>query len=124
MSGSSPFITVTATNDAILSSDPNFDSNDTSLYIAGESTGTVSIVIADLHNQPMPAGTTVTFVPGVGAVLGGSSYTWPSDASNGGSAFSVAVKGEAEPTSGPLQIEVTTPGGLTTVFSGINIVIE
>tara|TARA_R110000765_G_scaffold70253_8_gene136295 strand:- start:23007 stop:25616 length:2610 start_codon:yes stop_codon:yes gene_type:complete len=124
MSGSSPFITVTATNDAIVSSDPNFDSNDTSLYIAGESTGTVSIVIADLHNQPMPAGTTVTFVPGVGAVLGGSSYTWPSDASNGGSAFSVAVKGEAEPTSGPLQIEVTTPGGLTTVFSGINIVIE
>jgi hypothetical protein len=124
MSGSSPFITVTATNDAIVNTDPNFNSADRTLYIAGESTGTVSIVIADLHNQPMPAGTVVTFVEGVGSILGSRSYTWPSHAVNGGSAFSVAVKGEAEPTSGPLQIQVETPGGLTTVFSGINIVIQ
>lgn len=124
MSGTSPYITVTATNDAIVNTDPNFNSADTTLYIAGESTGSVSIVIADLHNQPMPAGTIVTFVAGVGTVIGGASYTWPGDASNGGSAFGVAIKGEADPTSGPLQIEVETPNGVTTVFSGINIVIQ
>jgi hypothetical protein len=124
MSGTSPYITVTATNDAVVNTDPNFNPTDTSLYIAGESTGTVSIIIADLHNQPMPAGTIITFVAGVGSVVGGSSYTWPGDSRNGGSAFGVAVKGEADPTSGPLQIQVETPGGVTTVFSGINIVIQ
>jgi hypothetical protein len=136
MSGSSPYMTVTATNDAVTEDiqdpdnagetipNPKFDAIDTTLYIAGESTGTVSIIIADLHNQPMPAGTTVTFGATVGSVVGTSSYTWPGDASNGGSEFGVAIKGEAEATSGPLEINVTTPGGVTTVFSGINIVIQ
>jgi hypothetical protein len=129
MSGTSPYITVTATNDAIVDTSVNFEPNDKTLYIAGESTGTVSIIIADLHNQPMPAGTIVQFVESVGSVVGTSSYTWPGDTSNGGSGFSVAIKGEAEPTSGPLEIIVTTPGdittdGVTTVFSGINIVIQ
>jgi hypothetical protein len=124
MSGSSPYMTVTATNDAVAATSANLDSNDLSLFIAGESTGTVSIIIADLHNQPMPAGTTVTFDTTVGSVVGTSSYTWPGDASNGGREFGVAIKGEAEPTSGPLEINVTTPDGVTTVFSGINIVIQ
>jgi hypothetical protein len=136
MSGSSPYMTVTATNDAVTEDiqdpdnagetipNPKFDATDTTLYIAGESTGTISIVIADLHNQAMPAGTRVTFDATVGSVVGTSSYTWPGDASNGGSQYSIAVKGEAESTSGPLEINVTTPGGITTVFSGINIVIQ
>jgi len=84
MSGNSPFITLTGTNDAIVSTSPNFDPSDTTLYIAGESTGSVSIIIADLHNQPMPAGTIVTFTSSVGSVVGTSSFTWPSDGSNGG----------------------------------------
>jgi hypothetical protein len=124
MSGSGPYITVTGTNDAVAASSPNLNSTDLSLYLAGESTGTVSIIIADLHNQPMPAGTTVSFAAGVGSVVGTSSYTWPGDSRNGGSGFGVAIKGEAEPTSGPLEINVTTPGGVTTVFTGINIVIQ
>ncbi|SEK35538.1 hypothetical protein SAMN05216262_101148 [Colwellia chukchiensis] len=124
MSGTTPYITVTATNDAVASGSANLNPDDTTLYIAGESTGTVSIVIADLHNQPMPAGTKVTFVATVGSIPGTNSYVWPGDSSNGGSQFSVAVKGEAEPTSGPLEIKVETPGGVTTVYSGINIVIQ
>ena len=124
MSGTSPYITVTATNDAVAASSGNLDSDDLSLYIAGESTGTVSIVIADLHNQPMPAGTNVIFDATVGSIVGTSIYKWPGDSSNGGSIFSVAIKGEAEPTSGPLEIKVETPSGVTTIFSGINIIIE
>ncbi|MGB1262967.1 MAG: hypothetical protein ACPG52_08675 [Cognaticolwellia sp.] len=141
MSGTSPYITVTGTHDSVSETtledddndpntpdvevaNPNFDSDDNTLYIAGESTGVVGIIIADLHNQPMPAGTIVSFVAGVGSVVGSNSYTWPGDSSNGGSSFGVAIKGEAEPTSGPLEIKVETPGGVTTVFSGINIVIQ
>ena len=141
MSGTSPYITVTATNDSVSQTNsidddndvntpnvdvanPNFNPDDTTLYIAGESTGTVRIIMADLHNQPMPAGTTVTFVSSVGSVVGTASYTWPGDSSNGGSAFGVAIKGEAEPTSGPLEINVTTPGDVTTVFTSINIFIQ
>ena len=124
MSGNSPFITLTGTNDAIVSTSPNFDPSDTTLYIAGESTGSVSIIIADLHNQPMPAGTIVTFTSSVGSVVGTSSFTWPSDGSNGGSSYGVAIKGEADPKSGVLEISVTTPLGLTTVFSNVNIVIQ
>ncbi|GAA6205306.1 hypothetical protein [Thalassotalea sp. SU-HH00458] len=141
MSGTSPYITLTATNDSVSQTvyqdddndpntpevevaNPNYNSEDTSLYIAGESTGTVSIIIADLHNQPMPSGTLVSFVASVGSVVGTGTYTWPGDASNGGSSFGVAIKGEAEPTSGPLEIVVETPSGVTTVFNGINIVIQ
>ncbi len=124
MSGNSPFITLTGTNDAIVSTSPNFDPSDTTLYIAGESTGSVSIIIADLHNQPMPAGTIVAFTSSVGSVVGTSSFTWPSDGSNGGSSYGVAIKGEADPKSGVLEISVTTPLGLTTVFSNVNIVIQ
>ena len=124
MSGSSPYITLTGTNDAIVTTSPDFDSTDTTLYIAGERTGTVSVVIADLHNQPMPAGTIVSFEATVGSAVGTSSYTWPGDSSNGGSSFGVAIKGEADPNSGLLEIKVTTPGGLTTVFSEVDIVIQ
>lgn len=124
MSGSSPFITLTGTNDAIVSTSPNFDSRDTSLYIAGESTGTVSIIVADLHNQPMPSGTIVSFTATAGSVVGSNSFTWPNDASNGGTAYAVAVKGEAEPNNGILEIRVETPGGLVTTFSAIRIVIQ
>ena len=102
----------------------NYAPEDTNLYIAGESTGTVSIVIADLHNQPMPAGTIVAFDASVGSVVGTGSFTWPSDGSNGGSEFSVAIKGEAEPKSGVLEISVTTPLGLTTIINPVNIIIQ
>ncbi|MGB1197448.1 MAG: hypothetical protein ACPG46_00270 [Thalassotalea sp.] len=141
MSGTSPYVTVTGTYDSVSQTiatdddndpntpdveiaNPSFNPDDNTLYIAGESTGTVGIIIADLHNQPMPAGTIVSFVASVGSVVGTSTYTWPGDASNGGSSFGVAIKGEAEPTSGPLEIKVETPGGVTTVFSNINIVIQ
>lgn len=124
MSGNSPYITLTGTNDAIPDTSVNFDSTDTTLYIAGESTGTVSMIIADFHNQPMPAGTIVSFTSSVGSVVGTSSFTWPSDGSNGGSSFGVAIKGEAEPKNGILEISVESPLGLTTTMSPVSIVIQ
>jgi hypothetical protein len=103
---------------------PNFAPEDTNVYIAGESTGTVSVVIADLHNQPMPAGTVVSFTASVGSIVGTSSFTWPSDGTNGGSQYSIAIKGATEPSSGILEISVETPGGLVSVISPVSIIIQ
>lgn len=98
--------------------------NDNTIIIKGENSRSASIIIADLHNQPMPAGTIVKFTATAGSVVGPSSFTWPNDNHNGGSAFGVTVKGEKEPKSGSLIVEVTTPGGLSTIFSQIAIDIQ
>jgi len=137
MSGSNAFGTINSTNDAVTRTidddndpntpevnNPNYDSNDSIVYIAGESVGSASIVIADLHNQPMPAGTVINFISTVGSVLGTSSFTWPNDNHNGGLLFGVSIKGEAEAKSGSLLVEVTTPGGVTTTLAGIAIIIQ
>lgn len=97
--------------------------NDTTIYLAGESTGSLVVTIADLHNQPMPAGTTVTFNAGVGSIVGKSSFVWTNTNHNGGTTFQVFVKGEKDPTSGPLSIEVETPSGTFTGAS-VGIVVQ
>lgn len=137
MSGSEAFLTVTSTNDAVSTTfddddnpntpeiaNPNFDATDNTIYIAGENTGSASVIIADLHNQPMPAGTVVSFTATAGSVQGSSSFTWPNDNHNGGRSFSVNVKGQEEPASGNLIIEITTPDEVTTVYGSIGIVIQ
>jgi len=137
MSGSTAYGTINSTNDAVSATidddtdpgtpeviNPLNDPSDSIIYIKGESVGSASVVIADLHNQPMPAGTVVTFISTVGSVLGTNSFTWPNDNHNGGSLFGVSVKGEAEAKSGSLLVEVTTPGGVITTLNGISIIIQ
>ncbi len=116
MSGSNPNLAVSVTRDVPLDDDA-----DTDLLITGESTGFASVIISDLHNQPMPAGTVIKFTAGAGTIVGPSSFTWPSDNHNGGREFGVLVKGATTPASGSLLIEVATPNGTVTVFSPINI---
>ncbi|WP_182440229.1 hypothetical protein [Colwellia sp. RSH04] len=99
----------------------NFDNT---LYIKGENSRPVTIIISDLHNQPMPAGTEVKFTATAGSVVGPSTFVWPSDNHNGGAAFGVTVKGEKEPKAGNLVVEITTPGELTTIYSNIGIDIQ
>jgi hypothetical protein len=141
MSGSNAFGTINSTNDAVSATidfdddnnpatdpiqiaNPNLNPNDSIVYIAGESVGSASVVIADLHNQPMPAGTVVSFITTVGSLPGTSSFIWPNDNHNGGLLFGVAIKGEKEAKAGSLLIEVTTPGGVITTLGGISIVIQ
>jgi hypothetical protein len=103
---------------------PDFEDNDSVININGEAVGGATVTISDLHNQPMPAGTTIEFTASVGSVVGPSSFVWPNDNHNGGQAYSVSVKGEKEPKSGSLIIEVTTPGGLATLYGAIGITIH
>ncbi len=119
MSGSIPALVVNKTLDS-----PQNNDNDTNLILQGESTGAASVIIADLHNQPMPSGTTVSFTATVGSVVGPSSFTWPNDNHNGGKVFGVSVKGESTPKTGSIIVEVRTPGGISTVFSPISITIQ
>jgi hypothetical protein len=120
MSGSTAYFTIASTGDATADSSLiNFDDN--VVNIAGENVGSASIIIADLHNQPMPAGSVINFTATVGSIVGPSSFTWPSDNHNGGVEWGVSIKGEKEPKSGSLVVEVITPAGLTTLFSGIAI---
>lgn len=137
MSGSEAFFTTNSTSDAISATidddnddltpevaNPNFDSTDNTVYIAGESTGSASVVIADLHNQPMPAGTTVAFTATVGSVQGISSFTWPNDNHNGGRIYGVSIQGQEDAGSGLLIVDVTTPSGQVTTYNTIRIVIQ
>tara|TARA_R110001583_G_scaffold123391_1_gene274831 strand:+ start:14642 stop:16873 length:2232 start_codon:yes stop_codon:yes gene_type:complete len=90
------------------------------LTIKGEGTASASVIIADLHNQPMPSGTTVKFeVAGFGSVTGPNEFTWSDTNKNGGSEFSVIVKGEKEdlPKEGSLIVTVTTPNGNESAYT-------
>ena len=142
MSGSNPLMVVNATDDAVSQTvdddndvntpevpNPNFNANDTAVYIAGENTGFVTLTISDLHNQPMPAGTKITFSPSVGGGATPSTYVWPNDNHNGGLTFSVGIKGAKEPTSGVLNVTIETEGnetqgGVATTFSPVSIIIQ
>jgi hypothetical protein len=88
------------------------------INIVSDGTAAASVTIADFHNQPMPAGTEVTFVAAVGSTVGIATYTWPNTSFNGGSNFAVTVKGvENETLTGPLVVTVTTPSGLATSYT-------
>jgi hypothetical protein len=138
MSGSNPLMVVNSTNDAVSPTydhdndtdtaaiaNPDFNSNDAFVYISGENTGFVTLTISDLHNQPMPAGTKITFAPSVGGGATPSSFVWPNDNHNGGLTFSVGIKGAKEPASGVLSVTVETEeGGVATTFSPVGIIIQ
>ncbi|MCW8832689.1 MAG: hypothetical protein OQK09_11210 [Colwellia sp.] len=138
MSGSNPSMVVNATDDAISQTydhdddadtpeiaNPNFNPNDTAVYIAGENTGFVTLTIADLHNQPMPAGTKISFSPSVGGGATPSTFVWPNDNHNGGLTFSIGIKGAKEPTAGVLSVTIETEEGkVATTFSPVTIIIQ
>ncbi|MGX5172771.1 Ig-like domain-containing protein [Aliikangiella sp. IMCC44653] len=123
MSGSNPYFRVSNTIDS--PSDPaNNDPNDLDLHLAPESQGMGTVVISDIHNQPMPAGTTVKFETTIGSLTGTTSFEFPSTNRNGGYEFSFTVKAGTTPGQGVVNVEVETPGGLKTVASLVNVIVE
>lgn len=122
MSGSGANFVRQSTPDASVDDLLNIDDDDV-VNITGENTGGASVIIADLHNQPMPAGTLVEFTATAGSIVGPDSFTWPNDNHNGGLSFGVSIEGEDEPKTGTLIVSVTTPAGVNTTYTGISIVI-
>ena len=121
MSGSNAYLTVNATLDAHDTID---DPTDNVVNITGENTGAASVIISDLHNQPMPNGTIIEFTATAGSIVGPDAFVWSNDNHNGGRAFSVSIEGEDEPKSGSLIVQITTPSGASTTYSPISIQIS
>ena len=97
------------------------------INIVSEGTGNATVIISDLHNQPMPANSVVTFsVAGFGSVASESTFTWNNWNRNGGSEYSVTIKGEKEdlPKYGTLWVTVETPSGASSAYPVANIVIS
>jgi len=137
MSGSNPVMVINNTFDAVSQTiddpdnpgteipNPDYNPGDDFVYIAGENSGFVTLTIADLHNQPMPAGTKITFAASVGGGTTPSTYVWPNDNHNGGRTFSIGIKGAKEPASGVLNVTIETiEGGVATTFSPVGIIIQ
>ncbi|WP_420709396.1 hypothetical protein [Shewanella sp. 10N.7] len=91
------------------------------IQIIGKGAASVQFTLSDLHNQQMPAGSTVTFAASAGSVSSTSEYTWPSSNYNGGRSFSVSLKGEDEPNNGTFSVTVETPLGTVTEVISIPI---
>lgn len=86
-------------------------------------TGTITFLIGDVNDQPMPAGTTITATTSNGKLVGPSSYTVPCTAAQGPLAYNFSVQGDSnDPAAGILTIEVETPttDTVTTYFVNIN----
>ncbi len=96
--------------------------NDDKLILGFKQSGTVSITMADLHNQPMPEGSTVSFKSSVGSITSGTS-DWSGNA-NGGSVFSATVKAGEEAESGTLDVILTFEDGGTITTHVADIIIN
>ncbi|NQD38761.1 hypothetical protein HPT27_17220 [Permianibacter sp. IMCC34836] len=79
---------------------------------------TRQVLLADFHNQPIPAGSTIKIETSNGSILGTSTYTMPSTNSNGGKLFAYTVKGDTTSSAGSITFTVTTPSGVVNVLSG------
>ncbi|MGB5445466.1 MAG: hypothetical protein WBM99_08160, partial [Psychromonas sp.] len=121
MSGSEAYFTTKLTDDGHDTID---DPTDNVINITGENSGGATVYIADINDQPMPAGTTVSFSTETGTIVGTSSFTWPKENADQGRNFSVIVKGDTEASTGTLFVDVTTPNGITTTYSDITIAIS
>lgn len=100
-----------------------FNDNQT-LDIIGKSTGGVSIIIGDLHNQPLPAGTKITFTPSAGSLASKGEFTVESTNDNRAGIYSVVIKGADQADSGTLVIEAVTPKGKLSQVATIPVIIH
>ncbi|REL26389.1 hypothetical protein DXX93_07225 [Thalassotalea euphylliae] len=108
MSGSDPYFSVASPNFGAAEPDGSRE-----ISIGVEAIASVGVIIADLHNQPMPAGTTITFnVTGDASLIGQSSFTMSSTNRNGGLAYGANIKAGEEPGGAQLDISIETPNGV------------
>lgn len=103
----------TTPDTTITAQDHNYDDK---LIVGTKGTASFSIVMADLHNQPMPSGSTVSFISDIGSILSGPS-DWLNTSHNGGDTFGGTFKAGEDPESGNIYFKVQFPddGGSITI---------
>lgn len=115
MSGSTAYLRSYSTFDATADV-ASQDSTDDRIVIDGKGVGQLVVLISDVNNQPMPAGTILTFSASEGSIAGESSFEWISENTNSGRGFSVRITGADEPASGSIDLVITTPSGVKSTF--------
>ncbi|MBO1271477.1 MULTISPECIES: Ig-like domain-containing protein [Shewanella] len=121
---STPLIVDSCTDNPAIS-DPCDGLNDNRVIdIIGKSTGGVSVILGDLHNQPLPAGSKITFKPSAGSIVSRDSFVVSSTNENRSVEYSVVIKGADQADAGSLVIEVETLKGDITQVATIPIVIH
>jgi hypothetical protein len=101
----------------IMSGSTAFISDDVGGALAAP--GTVTFTIGDLHNQPMPAGTTVKFEANNGKIVGPSDYIVPCTSFDGPLDFSFFVDGDGMGSTAAGVLTVETPGPGVGTATGI-----
>lgn len=74
---------------------------------------TVTITVGDLHNQPMPKGTTIAIATDNGKLSGPTNHTVGNANSNGPLVYDITVAADTTPSSGMLTVTVKAPSGNT-----------
>jgi len=129
MSGSDAMASIPLITDSCVDDKTNADvcdglNDNNTIDIIGKSTGGVTIIIGDLHNQPLPSGTVITFTPSAGSLASKGSFTVASSNDNGAGKYSVLIKGADQPDAGTLVIEALTKKGVLTQIATIPVVIH
>lgn len=138
MSGSTPYIrAVTPLNDCTLNSGIGLEASDMAgmcdinLIDISNSTPysaiSVTIFFSDIHNNPLPAGTTVKVTSDNAVLKGLTDYTVVNTAQKVPNSVTVNITKETEPDavdSGFLYIEFETPGGVKTQYTVMSILDE
>ncbi|WP_335908672.1 Ig-like domain-containing protein [Shewanella indica] len=129
MSGSDPVASTPEITDSCTDDKNQVDvcdglNDNQTLDIIGKSVGAVSIIVGDLHNQPLPSGTSITFSTSAGSLASKGNFTVLSTNQNSALEYSVMVKGADQADAGSLLIEITTPNGVSTILPSIPVVIH
>ncbi|MEZ9822930.1 Ig-like domain-containing protein [Shewanella sp. 10N.286.45.A1] len=129
MAGSAAYASTPVISDSCIDEASEDDvcnglNDNSTLDIIGKSTGGVSIIVSDLHNQPLPSGTVLTFKPSIGELASNGTFTIASTNRNGALSYSVVIKGADEPESGSLVIEAVTLKGDITLIATIPMTIH
>lgn len=129
MSGSDPVASTPEITDSCTDDKSQVDvcdglNDNQTLDIIGKSVGAVSIIVGDLHNQPLPSGTSITFSTSAGSLASKGNFTVLSTNQNSALEYSVMVKGADQADAGSLLIEITTPNGVSTILPSIPVVIH
>ena len=88
--------------------------NPTTITIPNGGVGSTTVQLSDLHNQPMPAGTTVKVETTAGTLISDDSFAINNTNDNGGISFGISVEGQGgdDSDSGVAIISITTPKGV------------
>ena len=138
MSGSTPYIrAVTSLNDCTLNSGISLEASDMAgmcdinLIDISNSTPysaiSVTIFFSDIHNNPLPEGTTVKVTSDNAVLKGLTDYTVANTAQKTPNSVTVNITKETAPDevdSGFLYIEFETPGGVKTQYTVMSILDE